>query len=125
MIESEETRKEITEDIKRWCDHVKATPLLRQRDIPSLVYTILEEFFHIRLCCGHLVRDFDEGVNLAFNDFITDRSDMEHGGGIGGVTGSYCKDCAKRLKKELVAWEIDAPQSKTRGIKGESNGNLG
>jgi hypothetical protein len=52
MIESEEMRQVIEKDIERWCNLVKATPLLRAGDISSLADTILQEFFHIRLCCG-------------------------------------------------------------------------
>lgn len=105
MIESEVKRKRLTEDIKHWCNHIKTTPLLRQGDIPGLVQTILTEFYHETLSCGHMVSN-GEGVDIAFNDFITDRSDMEHGGGIGEVSGRYCNDCAERYKKELGAWEI-------------------
>ena len=106
MIKSEEQKKAITEDIKRWCDHIKATPLLRQGDISSLVRTILQEFYHITLCCGHLVESSDDGIVIAFKDFITDRSDMEHGGGIGEVSGTYCKDCAAEYKRDLGAREV-------------------
>lgn len=107
MIESEEKRERLTQDIKHWCDHVKATPLLRDGDIGGLVGTILEEFYHIHLSCGHLVRELDEGIALEFEDFITDRGDMEHEGGIGTVYGDYCTDCAKWYKKKLKAKGIN------------------
>ena len=105
MIESEEKRKRITEDIKHWCDYVKATPLLREGDIQSLVQTILTEFYHTSYSCGHMGND--SGVVIAFNDFVTDRSDMEHGGGIGEFQGIYCRDCADKYIKELGAWVIE------------------
>ncbi len=97
MIESEEKRQRINENIKQWCDHVKATPLLRNYDIPSLVKTILEEFYHLQLSCGHLVKDYDEGVILEFYEY-PDKN--------GTVIGSYCKDCVEKYKKELGAWEV-------------------
>ncbi len=97
MIKSEEERKRITENIKRWCDHVKATPLLRNGDIYPLVNSILEEFYHITLCCGHMISDFDEGVTIEFYEF-EGRKDT--------IIGTYCKDCAEKYKKELEAWEV-------------------
>ena len=95
QIESEIKRQRLTDTITRWCIHTKTKPILRDHDIPSLVGQILEEFYHIRLCCGHLVRDFDESVSLAFkeNDGST-------------VYGSYCKVCAEEYKKELGAWKV-------------------
>lgn len=93
-IESEEKRKRLTELIQRWATHTKVLPQLREYDIPGLVGQVLEEFYHITLCCGHLVRDSDEGVHIAFNDVD------------GEVSGLYCKDCAEELKKELGAWEV-------------------
>lgn len=98
MIESEEKRQRITEDIQRWCEHVKATPLLRDYDIPSLVGTILDEFYPVRLCCGHLVRSINEGVHIAFKSF----SDGE----VCEVSGGYCKECAEKYIKELGAREV-------------------
>jgi len=86
-IESEELRKKITEDIKRWCDQVKATPLLRQGDIEGLVRTILEEFYHIHLTCGHMVKELDEGINLEIDDSE------------GKEYGFYCRDCAEKFIK--------------------------
>ena len=105
MIESEKKRKRITEDIEHWCDHVKATPLLRGGDIHGLVQAILTEFYHTTFCCGHMGNG--DGVVIAFNDFVTDRSDMEHGGGIGEFQGIYCRDCADKYIKELGAWVIE------------------
>ena len=97
MIESERQRQLITEDIQRWCDHVKATPLLRNGDIAGLVGTILGEFYHITLGCGHQVRDFDEATTLEFSEYDAESK--------GTVIGSYCLDCAKKYQKELGAWE--------------------
>ena len=94
MIESEERRQRITERITRWCGHTKILPHLREYDIPGLVGFILEEFYHVKLSCGHLVRDMNEGIVLTFKE--TDGSE---------VTGIYCKDCVKRYKKDLNAWE--------------------
>ena len=105
MIESEAKRQQIKTDISYWCDRVKATPLLRTGDIEGLVQTILEEFYHTTFCCGHLGH-LEDGVHIAFKDFIVDRGDMEHGGGMGDVSGLVCRDCAEKYKKELGAWEI-------------------
>tara|TARA_Y100000310_G_scaffold144390_1_gene143668 strand:- start:32610 stop:32861 length:252 start_codon:yes stop_codon:yes gene_type:complete len=77
---------------------------LRDGDIYGLVSHILEEFYLIHLCCGHLVRELDESIYIAFNDLILDRSDMEYR--VGEVSGRYCKDCAEKYKKEFGAWEV-------------------
>ena len=106
MIESKEKTEELTRIIAHWCNHTKITPYLRDADIPSLVSTIIGAFYHITLCCGHKVNELDEIVALEFEDYVVDRSDMEHGGGLGTVHGSYCKDCAKQYKKELGAIEM-------------------
>ena len=104
-IESEEKRQRLNDAISRWCDNVKATPLLRQGDIGALVQTILWEFYPTTFCCGHLGH-YEDGVHIAFKEFIVDRGDMEHGGGIGEVSGLYCRDCADEYKKKLGAWEV-------------------
>ena len=93
MIESEEKRKRLTDTIEHWCKHVKATPLLRNGDIQGLVRSVLEEFYHVRLSCGHMVRG-NEGVDLTFKEY--DGSE---------ISGIYCDDCAEHYKKELGAWE--------------------
>ena len=98
MIESEEKRQRIAEDIKHWCDHIKATSILRNGDIEGLVRTILFEFYHVSLCCGHLVRDTDDGILIEFYEY-DDHSK-------GTVQGLYCQDCAEKYKKELGAWEV-------------------
>ena len=106
MIESELKKRGLTDTITRWATHTKVLSSLRDHDIPSLVGQVMEEFYRIRLCCGHLVRDLDEGVYIAFEDYIVDRSDMEEGGGIGEVSGLYCKDCAEEYIKNLGAWKV-------------------
>ena len=93
-IESETKKQKVTEDVQRWCDHVHATPLLRVGDIEGLVSQILDEFYRIRLCCGHGVRDFGEGVHIAFWD------------NDGKSEGIYCTDCAERYQREMGAWEV-------------------
>ena len=94
MIESEEKRKRLTEIVDRWVKYTKVEPYLRGPDIPSLVGSILGEFYHVTLCCGHMVRELDEEVGIAFNELE------------GTTYGSYCKDCAEKYKKDLEAWEI-------------------
>lgn len=99
MIESEEQRKKITQALRQWCNHIKATPLLREGDIPSLVRTITGEFYHITLCCGHMVKDLDETVTIEFYEY-DDKTK-------GTIVGSYCRDCAEEYKKKLGAWELN------------------
>ena len=98
MIESEEKRKELTNIITRWCSLTKTKHLLRNHDVPMLVNQILEEFYHIHLCCGHMVQDFNDGVHIAFKDMIN--------GEEGEVSGLYCWDCAEEYKRDLGAWEV-------------------
>ena len=93
MIESKIKRQALTDAISHWCNHVKATPVLRQGDIEGLVKTILEEFYSVTLACGHKVRSSDEGITIAFKDCD------------GVVYGGYCPDCAKRAVRE-GAWEV-------------------
>ena len=106
MIESKVKQERLTDTVERWCKHTKIKQHLRPHDIPNLVSQILSEFYHISLCCGHLVADSSEGVPIAFFDYVTDRSDVEHGGGMGEVSGLYCVECATRYKRELGAWEV-------------------
>lgn len=101
MIESEEKRRIITERLERWVKHTKVDWLLRPGDIPGLVSSIIEEFYHISLCCGHYVQDMEEGVNLSFVENFTDEDGFQKG----IISGVYCKDCAEIYKKELGAWE--------------------
>ena len=100
MIESEEKRKRLTDMITRWCEFTMIKPYLRDLDIPSLVSQIIDEFYHIHLCCSHQVRELCEGIYLEFEDFIAKENVM------GTISGSYCKDCAEEYKKELDAKEI-------------------
>ena len=97
-IESEEKRKRLTDDITYWAEHTKILSQLRKGDIPNLVRQILGEFYHIHLCCGHLVREMDDGVHITFKEYID--------GEMGEVSGVYCKECAEKYKKELGAREI-------------------
>jgi hypothetical protein len=100
MIESQEKRKQITEIIERWCEHTKVKLYLREYDIPGLVGSVIEEFYHVRLCCGHWVKSIDEGINLEIDELE------------GKAYGSYCKDCAKEMIKEDWAREIKEENSK-------------
>jgi len=91
MIESEEKRKKIIDKLERWSKNCKVDHLLRDHDIPGLANWILEEFYHIHLCCGHLVREFNEGVDLEMADY----SDGEKA----TSSGIYCKECAEWFLK--------------------------
>ena len=95
MIESEQKRERLLGVVKGWCSHTKVTHLLREGDIPSLVDQILEEFYHVTLCCGHMTRSMEDSVHIAFkeNDGST-------------VSGLYCSDCAEGFKQKLGAWEV-------------------
>lgn len=90
MIESEDKRKRLTDILEHWAEHTKVKPYLRNHDIPGLVGSILEEFYHTRLCCGHLVASHEDGVVLTFKDW-EDGERVE-------IQGTYCKECAKRLR---------------------------
>lgn len=96
-IESENKRERLIGLVEHWAKYTKADWMLREGDIPSLVSQIIEEFYHVNLCCGHWVKDFDEGISLEFKE--ADGST---------VSGTYCKVCAKEYKKELKAKEIKA-----------------
>jgi hypothetical protein len=98
MIESEERRKRITDIVERWAKYNRIIPYLREHDIPSLVNSVIQEFYHVSLCCGHWVRSNDEGVPLEFEDCVNGENVT--------VTGIYCKECAERYKKDLKAREI-------------------
>jgi len=100
LIESELKRKELTKTITRWCEFTMIKPYLREQDIPSLVSQIIDEFYHVTLCCGHQVENLDEGIALEFEDFIAKENIM------GKVCGSYCEDCAEKYIKELGAEKI-------------------
>jgi hypothetical protein len=98
MIESEEKRKRIIENLERWSKHCKVDHLLRDGDIEGLANSIIQEFYHIQLCCGHWVREFNEGVTLEMPDY----SDGEKG----ISSGIYCKDCAKQYLKEIKGCRV-------------------
>lgn len=93
MIESELKREKITQTIERWAEHTKIKQHLRDHDIPGLVSTILTEFYHIHLSCGHMVSELDEGIMLEFH-----ASD-------GGYFGFYCHDCATKFVEADAARE--------------------
>ena len=97
MIESEEKRKRLTDAIEHWCKHTKVEHLLRNGDIYGLVNRIIEEFYHITLCCGHYVSKMNEGIDLTFKEYDDPKDNTE-------VSGIYCKDCAPKYKKD-GAWE--------------------
>ena len=97
-IESEEKRKRLIDMITRWCEHTKVLPQLRSYDIPGLVSQVLEEFYNVVLCCGHLIKGSEEGVYISFKDWY-DGEECER-------SGVYCKECAEKYKKELGAWEV-------------------
>lgn len=88
-IESEEKRERITDTVERWAEHTLIRPYLREYDIPSLVNSIITEFYHVCLCCGHWVERMDEGVELSMVD--TDGST---------ISGVYCRDCAEVRLRE-------------------------
>ena len=91
MIESTYNRTLITEDIERWAKYTKIKQYLRVGDIPNIVNTIIDEFYHVTLSCCHKVRSIDEGIDIEFEDVCCDAD------GIGEcmITMSVCKDCLK------------------------------
>ncbi len=99
MIESEEKKKRLIGDIEHWSEFTKIKQYLRIYDIPNLVNTILEEFYHVTLCCGHKVNSIHDGVNIEF--YTYENNDQET------TIGLYCKDCAEKFKRELGAWEVE------------------
>ncbi len=95
MIESEEKRKRITDIVERWANYTKTKQYLRDGDIYSLVDSVIQEYYHVNLCCGHWVMSNDDGIALEYDGY-------EDGEKITG-TGIYCKECAKRYIKDLKA----------------------
>ena len=95
MIESKEKRERITETIERWAENTKIKPYLRDYDIPGLAYNILGEFYHVHLCCTHMVRELGEGIELEVDDCDGKRY------------GSYCKDCAEQMIDEGYARKLE------------------
>lgn len=87
-IESEEKRQRITDTIERWTEHTKVSQYLRPYDIPGLVESIITEFYHIKLCCGHWVKEMSEAVDIEIDDPE------------GKVYGGYCQDCAEAAINE-------------------------
>lgn len=88
MIESEEKRKRIADMLERWSKHCKVDHLLREGDIPGIVDSIITEFYHMKLCCGHWVNTTSEGIDLQMDEDE------------GYSTGIYCKECAEKLLKD-------------------------
>lgn len=101
MIESEEKRERITNTITRWCNHVKATPLLRGGDISGLVQSILGEFYHVHLSCGHMVKELDEGIEY---------NETEEDGSL--ISGIECQDCHDERVFDIVDIKINEVTSK-------------
>lgn len=99
MIESEEKRQRLTDTITRWAKHTHADRELRNGDIGGLVSSILDEFYHITLSCGHRVREMGDGVSLEYQS--------QEDGEPCTIYGEYCKDCATQYKKELNAKEVE------------------
>ena len=98
MIESEQDREFILGLLKTWSKNTKIKMFLRDGDLDGLTNSILDRFYHISLCCGHKVKDFEEGIALEFYTY-DDHSK-------GTAQGTYCKDCAGKYIKDLGAWEI-------------------
>ena len=92
MIDSKRHKENLIKIIEDWVKHTKVEFFLRPYDIPSLVGSILEEFYHVSLCCGHLVKSMEDGVLLEFEE--SDGSTIQ---------GCYCADCAEEYKKKLGA----------------------
>ena len=87
MIESEEKRKKLTQIIDRWVEKKKVKQYLRDYDVPSLVDSILTEWYKIHLTCGHLVKSLDDHIYLEIQEEENIRC------------GCYCYDCAKSMLK--------------------------
>ena len=103
-IESEIKRERLQAIITRWCEHTKVTQYLRDHDISSLVSSIVDEFYKVRLCCGHRVADMDEGAHIAFKN------------GDDVVSGLYCRVCAEKYKRDLGAREVKMDKTKEERI---------
>jgi hypothetical protein len=94
MIDAEEKKIVLKDILDNWTENTRIKPYLRDYDIPNLISQIIDTFYPIQLSCGHRVRNLNEGISLKFKEYVVDRSDMEHGGGMGEIFGDYCKDCA-------------------------------
>ena len=88
MIESEQDREFILGLLKTWSKNTKIKMFLRNGDLEGLTSSILDRFYHVTLCCGHKVKEFNEGIELEekSNNCL--------------YSGVYCKDCADKLIKE-------------------------
>jgi hypothetical protein len=96
MVESEEKQKRIVEMLERWSKNVKVDHLLRPYDIPLLAKSIIEEFYHVSLCCGHWVKSLEEGADFVHKEWCSDFD----GSSWSDISGIYCKDCYERMKKD-------------------------
>ncbi len=94
MIESEEKRARLKDLIEHWAKHTKADQMLREGDIPNLVGQVIEEFYHVRLSCGHYVRSIDDGHPMKYKDVN------------GKVYGTYCDDCSIWYREKLKATDV-------------------
>lgn len=94
MIESEVKKQRIKEVVIRWCEFTKIMPYLRKHDIPALVSQVMNEFYNITFCCGHM-GNLNDGVHIRFYTYEGRTDDI--------TEGSYCKDCAEKYVKELGA----------------------
>ena len=99
VVESEQKRLRIIDSITHWCETTKVEHLLRPFDIPGLAMTIIEEFYPVRMCCGHYVKETTDGEHIAFKE--TDGPDSEE------VSGMYCKECADVYVDYYGAWRLD------------------
>ena len=101
MIDSVEKKQALRDIITHWCNYTKIMPYLRDGDISFLASSIISEFYHITLSCGHLVKELNESIVLEYDD-TTDRV------GVGVIRGSFCNDCAEEYIKEFGAKRINA-----------------
>jgi hypothetical protein len=99
MTESKEKQQRIESIIEHWTESCILKQYLREGDIRNLASQIIDEFYHVQLCCNHKVMHIKEGIRLAFKDVDSEGNECE-------VQGDYCRDCAEKYKKELGAWEI-------------------
>lgn len=111
MIESESKRERIKDIIGRWAKYTKIEQYLRDHDIPSLVDQVITEFYHIKLCCGHWIRDYSESFDFAYKTWDCDWE----GSGWSTVSGNYCRECYERMKKDYdeqgypINYEVKCP----------------
>ena len=88
MIQSEQDRQFVLGLLNTWARNTKIKMFLRNGDLEGLTSSIMDRFYHVTLCCGHKVKELDEGISLEYND------------NDGMISGDYCKDCAEKLLKD-------------------------